>query len=216
MVPAIAVTLIALVAVLAGERKGMHAVVWIAKPVASGGFIALALAAGALQWTYGTMVLTALVLSLAGDVLLIPRSNAAFRAGLLALLCAHLAFAGAFLVRGIALTASLAAVAVLAVAGVIVHRWLLSHLSGVMRVAVPAYIIAIVSMTAFAIGTAVRDPGSLIAAGAIAFFLSDLSVARDRFVAKSFVNRLWGLPLYYAAQIALASSMARDAASIWR
>jgi len=31
--------------------------------------------------------------------------------------------------------------------------------------------------------------------------VSDLSVARDRFVSRSFSNRAWGLPLYYAAQI---------------
>jgi hypothetical protein len=40
----------------------------------------------------------------------------------------------------------------------------------------------------------------------LAFYLSDLAVARDRFVARAFVNRLWGLPLYYAAQILFAVS----------
>ena len=43
--------------------------------------------------------------------------------------------------------------------------------------------------------------------GAIGFYLSDLSVARDRFVVSAFVNRLWGLPLYYAAQVALGWSV---------
>ena len=31
--------------------------------------------------------------------------------------------------------------------------------------------------------------------------------ARDRFVAEEFANRVWGLPLYYAAQVALAWSV---------
>ena len=42
---------------------------------------------------------------------------------------------------------------------------------------------------------------------AVAFFCSDLSVARDRFVAPGFANRAWGLPLYYAAQLAFAWSV---------
>jgi hypothetical protein len=35
----------------------------------------------------------------------------------------------------------------------------------------------------------------------VLFYLSDLAVARQRFVHASFVNRAFGLPLYYAAQI---------------
>ena len=46
----------------------------------------------------------------------------------------------------------------------------------------------------------------IILIGAIAFYLSDLSVARDRFVTPAFYNRLWGLPLYYAAQFVLAAT----------
>ena len=41
---------------------------------------------------------------------------------------------------------------------------------------------------------------------AVAFYLSDVSVARDRFVAPGFGNRIWGLPLYYAAQLLFALS----------
>jgi hypothetical protein len=33
---------------------------------------------------------------------------------------------------------------------------------------------------------------------------SDVAVARDRFVAPSVGNRLWGLPLYFVAQLLLA------------
>jgi len=33
-------------------------------------------------------------------------------------------------------------------------------------------------------------------------------VARQRFVAKSFSNKLWGLPLYFGAQLLLAASVA--------
>lgn len=40
----------------------------------------------------------------------------------------------------------------------------------------------------------------------LAFFVSDLAVARDRFVEPGFVNRFVGLPLYYGAQIVFAAS----------
>jgi len=43
-----------------------------------------------------------------------------------------------------------------------------------------------------------------VAVGALAFTASDVSVARDRFVRHEFLNRAWGLPLYYAAQVLLA------------
>ena len=46
----------------------------------------------------------------------------------------------------------------------------------------------------------------LILAGALAFYLSDLFVARHRFVQQGFSNRLAGLPLYYAGQFCLALS----------
>ena len=48
----------------------------------------------------------------------------------------------------------------------------------------------------------------LVLAGAIAFYLSDLTVARDRFVTRGFENRIVGLPLYYTGQVLLALSVA--------
>jgi hypothetical protein len=61
-------------------------------------------------------------------------------------------------------------------------------------------------MVALAAGSFSYRVSWLLAAGAFGFYLSDLSVARDRFVAPAFVNRLWGLPLYYAAVLLLAAS----------
>jgi uncharacterized membrane protein YhhN len=81
-----------------------------------------------------------------------------------------------------------------------VGRWLLGKVEGGLRGPVVAYIAVITVMVAASIAT--KKP--LVAAGAFAFYLSDLSVARDRFVSPGFVNRLWGLPLYYGAQILMA------------
>jgi uncharacterized membrane protein YhhN len=43
--------------------------------------------------------------------------------------------------------------------------------------------------------------------GALLFYVSDLAVARNRFVAPGFANRAWGLPAYYAGQMLLASTL---------
>jgi hypothetical protein len=42
----------------------------------------------------------------------------------------------------------------------------------------------------------------------VAFAASDVSVARDRFVREDFLNRAWGLPLYYGGQLLIALSPA--------
>ena len=48
----------------------------------------------------------------------------------------------------------------------------------------------------------------LIATGATLFYLSDITVALDRFVTgPRFVNRAIGLPLYYGGQFLLAYSI---------
>jgi hypothetical protein len=46
----------------------------------------------------------------------------------------------------------------------------------------------------------------LVLCGAFSFYLSDIFVARQRFVTPSFFNRLAGLPLYYLGQFLLAST----------
>ena len=80
-----------------------------------------------------------------------------------------------------------------------------------MRIPVYAYIAVISTMVVFAVATRAHDPGppdehtgAVIVAGAFLFYLSDLAVARDRFVAPGFWNRAWGLPFYYGGQIVLA------------
>jgi uncharacterized membrane protein YhhN len=85
-----------------------------------------------------------------------------------------------------------------------------------MRKPVAAYILVISAMVggALAVGCAEEVPRSgqvYVLIGAIAFYLSDLCVARDQFVSEVFVNRLIGLPLYYFAQFLLALSIGRVA-----
>ena len=82
--------------------------------------------------------------------------------------------------------------------------WLWPHL-GRRRAPVAAYIVAITAMVWGGVSATVA--GALpwmAAAGAVLFYLSDFAVARQRFVHPSFVNRVLGLPTYYAGQVFLA------------
>jgi hypothetical protein len=63
-------------------------------------------------------------------------------------------------------------------------------------------------MLSLAVGARGAGGHWIILIGAFLFYLSDISIARDRFIEPSFTNRLWGLPLYYGAQILLAISIA--------
>lgn len=203
-----AATAVSVVALLWFERIGSRAGVWIAKPAASTAFIAVALAAGATGTAYGRAILAGLVLSWFGDVFLIPRdAPKLFLAGVASFLLGHVAYAVAFVARGIdpGTTLVAAAAAVAAAAGAL--AWLRPHVGPDMRVAVRAYIAVISVMVVAAVGTYALGGNRWIPLGAVGFYLSDLSVARDRFVKEEFSNRVWGLPLYYAAQVVLAWSI---------
>lgn len=205
MLPLALLTVAATIALLAAERAGWQPGVWVAKPLAAAGFVAAAWAQGALASPYGTWILVGLVLSAVGDVLLIPKeSPRAFLAGLAAFLLGHVAYSVAFAVRGLdAVTAVVALLAVLALA-LAALRWLLPHVAPEMRPPVLAYLAVISGMLVCAAGTVGHAGRPAIFAGAFAFYLSDLAVARQRFVARSFWNQAWGLPLYFGAQLALA------------
>lgn len=203
----VAATALCVAALLLAEWRGHRLGVWVAKPLASLGFVLLALALGAAETGYGRLVLLALCLSLLGDVLLVPRgARAAFVLGLLAFLAGHVAYAAAFASReraGLGVAAALAVPAVIAIAA-----WLRPHVEGGMRVAVGAYVLVIATMVVLASGVSVASGRPAFLAGALGFAVSDLAVARERFVAPAPTNALWGLPLYYASQLVLASTVA--------
>lgn len=188
-----------------GEARESIRTKLLFKPLASMGFILAALMSGALQSDYGVLILTGLALSMLGDVLLISLDLRAFRGGLIAFLLGHVAYAVAFARLGPALGWSLGTGVALLIVAVVVMRWLGPHL-GKMFVPVLAYVVVITAMVVLAAGTLDHSGGGIRLAGAVAFFLSDLSVARDRFVSKSFINRAWGLPMYYGGQLLLAYS----------
>jgi uncharacterized membrane protein YhhN len=204
LVPFVVLTLVALVGLLVAEFRGSVVGRWIAKPIASTGFVLAAWAGGALETQYGRWVFGALVLGWIGDVLLIPKNSMSFLAGLGAFLVGHLAFALAFAIRGIDPFLMGAAMLVLLGPAFGALRWLGPHVPEEMAVAVRAYVAVITLMVGAAAGGLMKPGGAFVLAGALMFFFSDLAVARERFIENTPVNKLWGLPLYYGAQLLLA------------
>jgi len=211
VLPYAAVTLVALAFLLVAESRDWRLGVWLFKPTAAAGFIAAALAAGALDsihGAYGLWVLLALVLCFGGDVLLIPRDRpAVFRAGILSFLLGHLAFGVAFIVRGVDATALLAASIPVGIGAVAVLRWLSPSLPADFRIAVYAYVVVISGMAVLALSAWSAVGDARIGIGAVMFFVSDLAVARQRFVTSSIWNARWGLPLYFGGQLVLAATV---------
>ena len=208
MLPFVALTAAATAALLLAERSGWRPGVWVAKPLASAGFVAAAIAGGAPASGYGSWLLAGLLLAALGDVLLIPRgAQATFLAGLVSFLLGHVAYAIAFAVRGLDLATSLVAALAVLPASLLALHAIFPHVPLRMRRPVLAYLVVVSTMLVCAAGTVGHERRPAIALGAFAFYLSDLAVARERFVAKGFANKLWGLPLYFGAQLLLASTV---------
>ncbi len=196
--------LLSVVLLLVFERQGVRRAEWLFKPLAALAFIWAGLASGALDSGYGQWVLAGLVLCMAGDVLLIPPGQGStFLAGMVAFLLGHLAYAIAFLQLPLDGLTLLGAVAAMTLVAAVVLRWLWPYLNRQFQVAVVAYIVVISAMVCLAVAT---GEGWIIV-GAVAFAVSDLAVARNRFVAPGFINRLWGLPLYFVSQLLIAATV---------
>ncbi|WP_279246389.1 lysoplasmalogenase [Candidatus Litorirhabdus singularis] len=200
----IAVAAISVVALVWVETRGPRRLAWLFKPLAASCFVALAIDSGALHSGYGQWLLAGLALSWLGDVLLIPDSENCFKAGLVSFLLGHVMYVVAFshlplvpLLLGIGLTLALAL-------GALSWRWLQPHLALDMRIPVALYVTVICAMVTIATAVADSPLGYAVAIGGWGFALSDLAVARQQFVKPGASNRLWGTPLYFAAQLLLA------------
>jgi len=160
---------------------------------------------------YFGFVVTGLVFCLGGDVFLALPQKKAFMLGLVSFLVGHVFYViGFFSVAGIS-GWTWVSLLLTAIISSLIYLWLKSHL-GKMRGPVVGYMVVITVMVCAASSIlGVPDlnlSGRVIAfSGAVAFYLSDVFVARDRFVKKEFINRLIGLPMYYVGQFLIAFSL---------
>jgi uncharacterized membrane protein YhhN len=216
----VVVSALACAVLIYGEYRRNDSVRVAAKLVASAAFVALGIVLvrrieDPAYARYAATIVAGLVLGAIGDAALLGKSSKAFMGGLVAFLFGHLAYVVAvtFLVspadwlRG---DGALAFAAPPMIAGVVALVWLWPHL-GSMRLPVIAYVLTIVTMVVAALATfrTLRIPlRAWLTFGAVLFFISDLAVARDKFVRKGFANRAWGLPTYYAGQLMIAWSLA--------
>ena len=181
----------------------------LAKTGASVAFVIAGALLLPLEKPHALALLVGLALSLAGDVLLVPKGRRlTFLMGLSAFLSAHVAYAVAFVLHGLTSSWTAAAAGVALVAGAPIARWLVPHVKGPMRGPVAAYILTITAMVILAAGATGAGARPTLLVGAVLFYLSDILVARERFVVKDKRNGLIGLPLYYAAQLLLIDGVA--------
>jgi uncharacterized membrane protein YhhN len=210
LTPPLALTLACAACVLAqivADRREWPLARGVFKLGASSGFVGVAIALGAAQSPYGQLVLGALLLSWLGDALLLSRRAPAFMAGLGAFLLAHGLFAAAFASGPLAWPAMALALGVAAVVGAVFLRWLLPHVPARMKAPVLAYVAVILLMGVTATGHTLATGRGVVLLGALLFAVSDVAVARDRFVQRSHANHVWGWATYFAAQLLLAWSV---------
>ncbi len=211
----VGITAVGLLGTLYADYRESVTLRWVAKPLASIGFLIIAFAPLADGLTLNPLHV-GLALSAVGDVALVPRFKRSFLVGLGCFALAHVAYT-AYFVLAITDEPGIQTVAVGAVAFIafmaIGHRiwkWLEPH-TGSMRIPVRVYVL-LVSLMAISAVTYATLPGvefALAPLGAVLFYLSDLSVARDRFIGHSFTNKLWGLPLYYLGVVLIAVAATR-------
>lgn len=205
------IALIPLVLLLIGEKKENRTLLVISKPLLSVLFLSTALFGPLRSQGYFLFVLIGLSLSVVGDICLIFfSSKKIFSIGLAAFLTGHIAYSIAFFTHGgFSLVLLLGALPVM-LSALIVYRWLKPYL-GEMKISVVAYIAIISTMLLGALSLILHNASDLshrliLFSAALIFYVSDLFVARQKFVKKQWLNRAIGLPLYFTAQVLIAFS----------
>ncbi|HOA92445.1 MAG TPA: lysoplasmalogenase [Quisquiliibacterium sp.] len=205
--PILAATALAAASTIAGKLLGLAWMVWVFKPLTT--LLIIAVAAARLRdgGAYARAVCAGLLLSLAGDVLLIP--DGLFVAGLVAFLLAHVAYLVAF-TRDCPPLARRGPFAAVAAVAAVLLTVLWPSLPAGLRVPVLAYVLMLGLMTGQALARArhLDDPHARRAGiGGVLFLCSDALLAFDRFHAPLPLAALWVLGTYYPAQMLIARSI---------
>jgi uncharacterized membrane protein YhhN len=193
------------------EKKEVQAAKLAVKSLLSSLFILTAILQFHPMPLYFRLMLIGMIFCMGGDVFLALPGKKMFLFGLVSFLLGHVFYTAAFFHTAAINRWTGIGLAISALAGAGVFLWLRPHL-GAMKIPVIFYILVITAMVVGAwslAGTGGLEPAGRMAAfgGALAFYVSDIFVARQRFLKAEFVNRLIGLPLYYGGQFFLAFSI---------
>ncbi|MGC6419234.1 MAG: lysoplasmalogenase [Bradymonadia bacterium] len=196
-----ALTSAAVLGLLGSEWRDSQAGRWLFKPIAALGFVLAGVAMTLWHTTHGQWIFAGLLLSVLGDLFLIPRAAGRFfKLGLFSFLLAHVAYAIACFYMGLDAWHAVFALGILGLVAWYVYSYFAPDLPPSLVMPVRIYISVITLMVALSLAT-----GSLLmSTAAFAFWLSDISVARGRFKKTGFGNKLWGIPLYFGAQLMFA------------
>ena len=161
--------------------------------------------------SYFAWLLPGLICCLGGDILLALPQKKMFFVGLLSFLTGHVFYIVCFFHQVHPTLWILLGTLPISIFSLWIFFRLKPHL-GDMTVPVLAYIVVITIMVSGAFSLLLESglafTGRILAfCGAVCFFISDLFVARDRFINKAAVNRILGLPLYFGGQFLLAFSI---------
>jgi uncharacterized membrane protein YhhN len=179
---------------------------YVAKPLALVALVGVALALEPADSAVRAWFVAALVLSLAGDVLLMLPSDR-FVAGLAAFLLAHLAYVGGLVADGVTAVGLTIGLAVVGVAVGLVGVPLLRGVrraEPAMTVPVGAYVVVISAMVLCAVGTG----NGLAIAGAASFYASDALIGLTRFVRPAVWAPVAIMVTYHVGQALLTLSLA--------
>lgn len=182
--------------------------IWL-KPLAALAFLFIAFSSTALLSPYGQIIFAGLAACAIGDVCLLSRrSPKLFLAGMGAFALGHIAYLSAFLTQQTSEFSTnrlvMSVVVILGTASFYV--WLRPKLPRDMRVAVTFYTLIILAMVIGALGLLPMGHMRYAMIGAVIFAISDMFVARDRFVTRDPKNAIAITPLYFGAQALIALS----------
>jgi len=178
------------------------------KPLAAFGFVLLALQFGALESTYGKCILAGLIVCAVGDVFLLSRkSENLFKTGMIAFGLGHIIYVIAFAQQFEGLeTDGYIVIGLTILSSIGFFLWLKPNLEKSMIGFTLIYTIIIASMVSASVARFNYFLKYVAPLGAIMFAISDMFVAKDRFVKPSPKNALAITPLYFGAQALFAFS----------
>jgi uncharacterized membrane protein YhhN len=152
-----------------------------------------------------------LIFCLIGDVCLALPHEKVFMGGLVTFLVGHVFYIFSFLSLTQIFHWISAGLFIFFGLSAFIFFWLRPHLRS-MVIPVLLYILVITVMVSGAWAVFWKSSfqisgRTLILVGSICFYISDLFVARNKFIKEEYRNRLLGLPLYYTGQFLLAFSI---------